>query len=220
MQNLVSFESEQTPAHQHQMLKKLDYFAQGNPGKLMILAPPRSGKSILASILFPVRYLTRNPGKHLLSVTYSKHLAERFAQDIDRLLDGVSGGKHTAMGVGDSVESTPIDCLVLDDPLKTQEEANDEKYCRKVADWYRSLTSQCLTEHSAVIVVMTRWSQHDLAGTLLREQPQDWDVLKIPAINEDGQSYWPEQYPLERLNKIRGSITPSQWAALYQQEPV
>jgi predicted phage terminase large subunit-like protein len=36
-----------------------------------------------------------------------------------------------------------------------------------------------------VVLMMTRWHADDLAGRLLKHEPGDWKVLRIPAIRED-----------------------------------
>lgn len=74
----------------------------------------------------------------------------------------------------------------------------------------------------------TRWHMDDLAGRLLKLQPEKWTVLNYPAIAEDndglgrmaGQALWPERYPIEILEDIKATMGEYSWAALYQQRPV
>ena len=66
----------------------------------------------------------------------------------------------------------------------------------------------------------TRWHDDDLMGWLLADHGHEgWELLSLPAINEDNQALWPESYPLERLETIRETIGPRDWEALYQQRP-
>jgi predicted phage terminase large subunit-like protein len=84
---------------------------------------------------------------------------------------------------------------------------------------------------------MTRWSDEDLAGYLLKgtkakKQLKQWRVISIPAILDKesaellnkpvGGSYWPEFWPLERLMELKEdpSMSTTKWNALYMQNPV
>lgn len=66
----------------------------------------------------------------------------------------------------------------------------------------------------------TRWHEDDLSGWLQTEHGHEgWEVLDLPAISEDGQALWPEQYDVATLEKIKQAIGPRDWSALYQQRP-
>lgn len=66
----------------------------------------------------------------------------------------------------------------------------------------------------------TRWHEDDLSGWLLEEHGHEgWTVLNLPAINDDGEALWPEQYPVEALERIKRALPPRDWSALYQQRP-
>lgn len=66
----------------------------------------------------------------------------------------------------------------------------------------------------------TRWHEDDLSGWLLAEHKDEgWVTLDLPAINDDGEALWPEQYPIEALENIKRMIGARDWSALYQQRP-
>jgi predicted phage terminase large subunit-like protein len=66
----------------------------------------------------------------------------------------------------------------------------------------------------------TRWHEDDLSGWLQAEHDhEDWIVLNLPAIDDDGCALWPDQYDIEALEKIKRAIGPRDWSALYQQRP-
>ena len=65
----------------------------------------------------------------------------------------------------------------------------------------------------------TRWHEDDLAGRLLEAEGDQWEVLELPAISEAGEALWPEWYDLHALNRIKSTIGPREWSALYQQRP-
>lgn len=69
----------------------------------------------------------------------------------------------------------------------------------------------------------TRWHDDDLSGRLLDEQGKGgdaWEVLSLPAINNNDEALWPDWYPLSRLEQIRSVLPARDWNALYQQNPI
>ena len=71
----------------------------------------------------------------------------------------------------------------------------------------------------SVVLIQTRWHADDLAGRLLEHDAGQWDVLDLPAINTDGEALWPEWYDVDALHRIKATIGPREWSALYQQRP-
>jgi predicted phage terminase large subunit-like protein len=78
----------------------------------------------------------------------------------------------------------------------------------------------------AIVLIQTRWHEDDLAGRLLNNPNEKWNVLSLPAIAEVeepfrrvGDPLWPERYPLMDLQRIRESVGSAAWASLYQQRP-
>jgi predicted phage terminase large subunit-like protein len=57
-----------------------------------------------------------------------------------------------------------------------------------------------------------------LAGRILNGTEQ-WKVLSLPAIDMNGRALWADQYDLPALERIKGTIGPREWSALYQQQP-
>ncbi|MET9760141.1 hypothetical protein ABZ016_13965 [Streptomyces sp. NPDC006372] len=73
----------------------------------------------------------------------------------------------------------------------------------------------------------TRWDD-DLSGRLLKEEPDDWIVIDLPAIaltdnaplgRQPGEALWPERYNEDDYARIRKSVGERVWWALYQQQP-
>lgn len=66
----------------------------------------------------------------------------------------------------------------------------------------------------------TRWHEDDLSGWLQIEHAHEgWVVLNLPAINDDGEALWPEQYSVDELERIKRALPARDWSALYQQQP-
>jgi predicted phage terminase large subunit-like protein len=64
-----------------------------------------------------------------------------------------------------------------------------------------------------------RWHEDDLAGRLLEHEGEQWDVLELPALHPDRGALWPEWYDEAALLRIKETIGPREWSALYQQQP-
>lgn len=129
-------------------------------------------------------------------------------------------GAFYAVGVGGPLTGRGAHLLLIDDPVKNREDADSEVIRRKTRDWYTSTAYTRLMPGGRIVVIQTRWHEDDLSGWLLSEHAHEgWTVLNLPAINDAGEALWPEQYPIEALEKIRRAVGPRDWSALYQQRP-
>lgn len=139
------------------------------------------------------------------------------------------GGFYKAVGVGGSLTGTPADLGIIDDPVKDALEAGSPTYRQRVWEWYTDVFLTRLHNESKQILIMTRWHEDDLAGRLLKSEPEKWVVINIPAIREDmsnnedprkvGEPLWEERHSLQRLRDVE-QRSPRTFAALYQQRPV
>ena len=111
-------------------------------------------------------------------------------------------------------------CLIIDDPIKGREDSDSEAHQRRLKDWYTAVAYTRLMDDGAIIICQTRWNVNDLSGWLLKEHKhENWTVLNLPAINDQGEALWPEKYPLDVLHKIKKTLPERDWQALYQQKP-
>jgi predicted phage terminase large subunit-like protein len=129
------------------------------------------------------------------------------------------GGTYVAAGVGTAVTGRGADIAIIDDPFKDREEADSERQREKVWDWYRSTLYTRLMPGGAVVVVNTRWHEDDLSGRLLELEGDQWHVLSLPALHPERGALWPEWYDEAALLRIKDTIGPREWSALYQQQP-
>lgn len=139
-------------------------------------------------------------------------------------------GFYKAVGIGGSLTGTPVDIAIIDDPVKDANEANSVTYRQRVWDWYNTVLTTRLHNNSRQLFIMTRWHEDDLAGRIMKAEPDEWTVLVIPAIceveNDGGMStrkigdaLWPTRHSIEKLTKQK-TRSPRQFMALYQQHPV
>ena len=140
-------------------------------------------------------------------------------------------GKFRAVGFGGPLTGQRVNVGVIDDPIKNAEEAASPTLRQKQWIWY---TRVLLTRHSPgvkqkLLMILTRWHLDDLAGRVLKQQPDKWRVIRLPAIKdgpptdldprEPGEALWPDMFPLEALQEQK-RLDPYGWEALYQGRPV
>jgi hypothetical protein len=121
----------------------------------------------------------------------------------------------TCGSINSTMTGLGFDLVVIDDPIKNLEEARNVTYTEKIYNWFQSVALTRLEKNGRIIIVATRWSDHDLSGRLI---DQGWPVINLKAI-ENNTSYWPEQFPLEKLEDIREAVGPKIWSSLYLGSP-
>jgi predicted phage terminase large subunit-like protein len=119
--------------------------------------------------------------------------------------------------------------FLIDDPHSEQDLKSGSKLPFETAwNWFQTGPIQRLMPNGAIVVIMTRWSQIDLTGMILKHQLQNpdadqWEIVELPAIlheNTDKEkSLWPEQWPLDQLQAKRAGMDPRFWQAQYMQSP-
>ena len=57
-----------------------------------------------------------------------------------------------------------------------------------------------------------------MVGEILAKE-NDWEIVKIPAIDEHGVSFWPSRFSVDYLEKMRESIGEYFFQSQYQQDP-
>ncbi len=231
----------------------------GDNTRLLITQPPRSLKSICSSVAFVAWALGHNPKLRFICVSYSQDFAGTLARQFRQVVDSIwyrslfprmrltkdtgtecvtsEGGGRLATSIGGTLTGRGADIIIIDDPLKAEDAASDTAR-KAVIDWYTSTLVTRLNdkERGAIIVVMQRLHEEDLAGHLLEHQ--DWHHLDLPAIaiedqevrigpdhadvhiRKEGELLHPEREPLSSLERIKEEISSLRFSAQYQQRPV
>lgn len=172
--------------------------------------------------IFPDTYLASSRKAKDDPTTYIKNL------DFFELVG--HSGFYKAVGVGGPLTGTPVDIAIIDDPVKDATEAYSPVYRERVWNWYNTVLTTRLHNNSKQLFIMTRWHEDDLAGRILKTEPDEWPVLSIPAICEKendgglshrhvGDALWPDRHSLAKLEKQKNR-SPREFSALYQQRPV
>lgn len=212
--------------------------------RLILELPPRSWKSRI-SWEFISWYLWRNPTKDVLLTWHSISLLETFSRNIRNRIDSSEygdifdtrlqewntavkswkvkeGWEFSIFWVGWGITGKWWHLIVIDDPYSGREDAESQTIKDKTWDWYKStLLSRRQNEDSAIVIIMQRWGEDDLVWRILEEdKKKEWTEIKIPAINEDGESFWKEKFSMNYLNEMRKEIGEYFFMSQYQQDPV
>jgi predicted phage terminase large subunit-like protein len=229
----------------HKIAAQLERVERGEIDRLMLLVPPRHGKSELASRRFPAYYLGRHPHRQFISASASGSLAEDFGRDVRNIIDSPEyavlfktrlaedskakgrwntseGGSYYAIGVNAHVMGRGAHVFMIDDPFGTMADARSETARKNVWDWYTGTVYNRLEENGAIVLINHRMHEDDLTGMLRAQQAaggDKWEVVELKPDMENGDALWPEKYPIAALERIRQNITAQDWSALYLQNP-
>lgn len=227
--------------------------------RLLVALPPRNLKSIMVSVVWVAWCLGREPRLNFVCVSYSNELSAKHARDTRAIMQApwykrlfprtilsrnrsaahdfetTAGGGRLATSIGGTLTGRGGDIIIIDDPLKP-DEANSDTSRTAVNEWFHATLASRLNDkkRGAIITVMQRLHQYDLAGML--QESGEWDELSLPAIADDdiavpltggrsylrkaGEALHPSREPVRELEKIKASVGSVIFAAQYQQQPV
>jgi predicted phage terminase large subunit-like protein len=236
-------------AHHRLLLSELQAVADGRNDRLAVFMPPGSAKSTYTSDLFPAFFFAGGPGRSVIAASNTADLAQSFSRRVrgrireyggllgyglereaEELWTTTNGGQYRAAGVGGIITGLRADLAVIDDPVKSREEADSEGRRNRVWEWYQDDLRTRLKPGAAVVLVQTRWHEDDLAGRLLEREASRWKVLSLPALceapgdplgREPGEWLWSDDdYGYARhVEAERTTMEARTFAALYQQRP-
>jgi predicted phage terminase large subunit-like protein len=242
-------------AHHLYLLSELEGLAGGAYDRLMILMPPGSAKSTYASVIFPAWWFTQHPRSSIISASHSRSLAEHFSRRVRSLIlenqhylgfritldhravdtwKTSNGGEYLSVGVRGAITGRRADLVIIDDPIKSQADAESDRQREHIWEWYKSDVTTRLKPGGKVVLIMTRWHPDDLGGQLLGQSRSDWRVVRLPALAEAGDPLerpvdaplWPEWEDRDALIhrdaliRKRELIGERAWSALFQQSPL
>lgn len=172
----------------------------------------RGGKSELTSKWNVVWYLGVFDAKRILIVCATSDLAEKFsreARDLFKIWGPLLFGKKVRddlsaadewgtsdMGLVRAVgaESKGItgygfDLIIIDDPISDAKAARSEVQKKNLLEWYAATLRTRLQPGGTMILVMARWTDDDLSGTVVEKAVKEgtgdpWKIIRISALAE------------------------------------
>jgi predicted phage terminase large subunit-like protein len=189
------------------------------PYILVIEAPPRYGKTEIASKRAPAFILGKYPDAQIIAGSYGQKLASKNCYEIADIIslpkyseifpktkirrsdsttiriDGYEG-EYNCSGVTGTATGMGANFFIVDDPIKNHKEADSEVYRDSVWDWFQSVVTTRLEKNGRIMIILTRWHEDDLVGRLVSSSKENARAmrvitLKLPAIKEGT----PDEHP-------------------------
>jgi len=248
------------------MLQALQRCIEAPRGRLMIFAPPGAAKSTMASVIAVSWAMGRKRNQQIILASYATGIAAKQSRKVraiardprytciwpstptlredQRAVDDWSmsnGSTLFAAGLLAGITGNRADGLVIDDPVANREQADSPALQEKTYSEYIDTAMTRAKPKMWAVIIQTRWSESDLAGSILPEfyegesgaiqcrDGQTWQVLSIPAEAESdndvlgrkkGEFLWPEYWPRAHWDTWRSNPRAKRtWTALYQQRP-
>ena len=204
----------------HDICRRLERFMQqveeGKSPRLMLFMPPRHGKSLIASDMFPSWLLGQHPDWEIIAASYAVSLPIEFSRFIrDRMKDESfqalfprvnlrpdsqnaerwktqEGGGYVAAGIGGGITGKGANVLIIDDPIKDAQDADSEVIRETAWNWFGSTAYTRLAPKSGVLVIQTRWHDDDLSGRLITKMAEQ---VKEGAPEEEIDQWEIVEYP-------------------------
>jgi predicted phage terminase large subunit-like protein len=191
---------------------QLERVRQGEIKRLIVNMPPRSLKSMTASVAFPAFVLGQDPTQRIICASYSGELAHKLSNDfravlasrwyqslfpdtrIGRYKDSETEieltrrGSRLATSTGGTLTGRGGNLIIIDDPLKPLDALSETKR-RSANEWFLNTLLSRLDDKrtGAIVIVMQRVHMDDLTGFVLGLS-NDWTVLSLPAIAETSET--------------------------------
>lgn len=174
----------------------------------IVSTPPRTGKSKLMAVWFPVWALMVNPDTQIMIISSGDNLAKEHSREIRAIIrehsdylgynvakdisaaqrwkvEGRDGGVLAA-GIGARIVGFGATAMILDDAQGGAGEADSEAHRRDVLNSFRGSLVTRMYPGGSILISGTRWHPADLAGTLLDSEPDYWNLTNVPAVSQTG----------------------------------
>lgn len=228
--------------HHEIIAKHLKMLVDWEIQNLIISMPPRAWKSRIMQEFIAYLYWI-SPNNDVLYTGHSLSLLEDFSRNIrNRINSEEYKGLFASQIAWDNsaVKSWKINkwwvfsifwvwgwitgkgwnYMIIDDPYATRQDAESTTVRKTVSNWYWStFLSRKQDDKAKQIIIMQRWREDDLIGEILEREPEKWTELKIPALNDNWESFWPDRFSAKYFEDIRQQ-NPLFFSSQYQQDPV
>lgn len=185
--------------------------------RLIINIPPRSLKTEIVSIAFPVRVLWRNNKKKFMEISYSAELAQKnsgharalYESDTNKTIfprnntlredqntkqhrENVKWWQYYAAGSDGTITWVGADIILIDDPLKPWDALSDTMRQKVNNNFHDTIESRLNSKKEwAIVIIMQRLHDDDLCWHLIDLEEhwigEKWEKIIIPAIAEEDE---------------------------------
>jgi hypothetical protein len=197
--------------HVQAMGHHLEEVWRGHIERLIINGPPRTLKSLMASVAFPAFIVGHDPTKRIIAISYDLKLAIKHHNDFRAVIMSpwyrdvfpgtvisrtkntetevvtTRGGYRLATSIDGTLTGRGGDLLIVDDPLNATDALSDSKR-QHLNDVVRQSLMSRLDDpqNGRFVFAMQRLHDDDPTGVLVRGSG-GWTVLKLAAIAEQDE---------------------------------
>ena len=134
-------------------------------------------------------------------------------------LEGSEQKNYLATSPSGTATGFGCNIMIIDDVIKSAEEAYNANTLQRLKSWFTDTMLSRTENGFKIIIIMTRWSNEDLAGFIL-ENYENVVHINYKAVQDDGSMLCPDilsraDYDLKTKNMNKDIV-----AANYQQEPL
>ena len=210
-------------------LDSLDAALRGEAIRQVFAAPPQHGKT--EAVKHALVGALMVPNAKSAYISYSGPRAEHIGRQVRALaqiaglrIEGTkgmlrcpdTGAEILFAGAQGGITGYAVTLLfVVDDALKNAAEAASPTIKGRILDGFRQDAFTRGHRTTSYIVMMTRWAEDDLSGSLIEA---GWPYINIRAI-ENGQALAPSLYTLEELQEKRRVLLEYAFYAMFMGSP-
>jgi len=134
-------------------------------------------------------------------------------------LEGSQQANYLATSPTGTATGFGCNIMIIDDVIKNAEEAYNANTLEKLRSWFTDTMLSRTENGFKLIVIMTRWSNDDLAGFILANYDNVVHV-NYKAVQDDGSMLCPEILSKKDFELKTKNMNKDIVAANYQQEPI
>lgn len=196
--------------HLEYIAEHLEQVTSGACTRLIINVPPRSSKSTLATIVWPVWSWIKHPSKRWMFASYSQGLSSEHSvarrnlvtsdwfvarwgrafallDDTNRQNEFANDktGRMFATSVGGTATGKGGDVIIIDDPHNTKTAESDLERATTLRNCDLGLSTRLNDKKTgAIVVIMQRLHEQDLTGHWLSKDSSIWTHVKLTSEAE------------------------------------
>jgi predicted phage terminase large subunit-like protein len=186
--------------------------------------PPRTMKSLLISVFFPIWVWTKHPARRFMFVSYSEKLSTQHSvfrrsviespwyqkewgsvftfsrdQNVKNHYENSARGAMFSTGMQATATGMGGDVLIFDDPLNPEQAISQVEREAVNLRFDTTFRSRINNPASGVkIIIMQRLHELDLTGHVLAREKSRWEHVSLPAIAEEDKTWrFPSAGPVE-----------------------
>lgn len=134
-------------------------------------------------------------------------------------LDKSNEANYLATSPGGTATGFGCNVMIIDDVIKSAEEAYNANKLQQLVDWYNNTMLSRTESDFKIIIIMTRWCTGDLAGYIL-DNNDDVVHINYKAVQDDGTMLCEEVLSKKDFNFKTKNMNKDIVLANYQQEPI